>query len=77
MDEKKLEFFINKKDPLRFPISICLTKSELMRWKILREKIKRKKRGASLAHFARLNLIEMMNEVEKLLDEDETTATTL
>lgn len=54
-------------EPLKFPISICLTESDFKKWNKLRTEIRKINKHAAFSELARKALIELMNEIEKEL----------
>ena len=57
------------KEPLKFPVSVCLTESDFIRWKKINKAIGEKVPNAALSELARKKLLSLMNEVEQELEQ--------
>lgn len=69
MDIKKIEDYIPEHDPIKYPISICFTRSEVERWNKVKLDLKSINKRAKLSEFARRKLTDMLDALEKLVEE--------
>lgn len=71
MKIKNLDQGLIEKNPLKFTVTIPFRKSEEQRWCEIRERLKRINPKYRILEFARPRLIEMMDELERLIAEHE------
>ncbi len=74
MKLNSLEELLPKEDPIKFPITVQFSKAEEQRWCAIRDRLKRINPRLRIAYYARYTLNEMMDTLERLIEERETKA---